>query len=120
MSILGVIVRTRPEDLSATEQALRDLPGTDVATPAGAADGRLVVVIEDTDQRPAAAVMAEIALWPRVLNTSLVYEYSGPDVAHTPVAVNAYTDWRTNLVDMAGQTAQPGRTTPDDPPATPD
>lgn len=120
MSILGVIVRTRPEDRVATEQALRALPGTDLAVPAGEADGRLVVVIEDTDQRPAAAVMAEIALWPQVLNTSLVYEYSGPDVAHTPVEAGAYTDWRTSLADMARQGVQPGGNAPDSPPAAPE
>ncbi|MEK8049260.1 chaperone NapD [Ideonella sp. DXS22W] len=102
MSILGVIVRTRPEDLAATEQALRALPGTDIAAPAGEADGRLVVVIEDTPARTAAAVMAEIALWPRVLNTSLVYEYSGPDVPHTAVELTGYTDWRNSLADGRG------------------
>lgn len=110
MSILGVIVRTRPEDLGATEQALRALPGTDLALPEGEADGRLVVVIEDTAERTAAAVMAEIALWPQVLNTSLVYEYSGPDVPHTETAgVNAYTDWRASLAQMAGRASPDGK-----------
>jgi nitrate reductase NapAB chaperone NapD len=105
MSILGVIVRTRPEDRLATEQALRALPGTDLATPAGEADGRLVVVIEDTAERAAAAVMAEIALWPQVLNTSLVYEYSGPDVPHSPAGPGEEIDWRTSLARMAGREA---------------
>lgn len=105
MSILGVIVRTRPEDIAATEAALRALPGTDVATPAGASDGRLVLVIEDSADRAAASVMAEIALWPQVLNTSLVYEYSGTDVPHTESGVTAYTDWRASLSDLAGRPA---------------
>lgn len=117
MSILGVIVRTRPEDLAATERALRALPGTDVATPAGAADGRLVLVIEDSAGRAAATVMAEIALWPQVLNTSLVYEYSGPDVPHTALGVDAYTDWRASLTELAGRTP-PGAVPPGDAPAT--
>ncbi|MBP6899318.1 MAG: chaperone NapD [Burkholderiaceae bacterium] len=105
MSILGVIVRVRPEHLPATEQALRELPGTDLALPVGAADGRLVVVIEDTEQRAAASLMAEIALWPQVLNTSLVYEYSGPDVPGAPEAVTQYTDWRASLKSLAGPQA---------------
>lgn len=112
MSILGVIVRTRPEDLVATEAALRGLPGTDVATPAGAADGRLVLVIEDSAERAAASVMAEIALWPQVLNTSLVYEYSGADVPHTEAGVTAYTDWRASLSDLAGRPAKGSTSAP--------
>ena len=79
MSILGVVVRTHPANVGEIEQALRLLPGVDLAERADAADGRLVLVIEDSAERAAAAVMAEIALWPKVLNTSLVYEYSGPD-----------------------------------------
>lgn len=100
MSILGVIVRTRVEDLADTEAALRALPGVDVAQSA-IADGRLVIVIEDSAERAAAATMAEIALWPRVLNTSLVYEYSGPDVPSRAQAVEGYTDWRSSLSDLA-------------------
>ncbi|MBL0090457.1 MAG: hypothetical protein IPP44_28635 [Ideonella sp.] len=45
--------------------------------------------------------MAEIAMWPEVLNTSLVYEYSGPDAPSTSTPVEAYTDWRSSLSDMA-------------------
>lgn len=84
MSILGVIVRTRLEDLPEVEAALRALPGVEVAERADDADGRLVIVIEDTAGQAAATLMAEIALWPRVLGTSLVYEYSGPDAAPLP------------------------------------
>ena len=97
MSILGLIVRTRPEDLDAVEQALRALPGCDVAQRSDAADGRLVLVIEDTPARAAAAVMGEIALWPQVLNTSLVYEYSGPEAPAPDEGVHSFTDWRASL-----------------------
>lgn len=100
MSILGVIVRTRVDDLAGTEAALRALQGVEVAQ-ALVADGRLVIVIEDTAERPAASVMAEIALWPQVLNTSLVYEYSGPDAPATTEAVEHYADWRSSLGDLA-------------------
>lgn len=102
MSILGVIVRTRTEDLDAVEQALRDLPGTDVARRSDPADGRLVLVIEDSAERAAAAVMAEIATWPLVLNTSLVYEYSGPEAPAAGAEVQGYADWRSSLAGSGG------------------
>ncbi|MBL0090475.1 MAG: chaperone NapD [Ideonella sp.] len=105
MSILGIVVRARAADLPAVEAALRQLPGLEIAerqTGAGSPeDGRLVVVVEDTPERAAAATMAEIAMWPEVLNTSLVYEYSGPDAPSTSTPVEAYTDWRSSLSDMA-------------------
>ncbi len=104
MSVLGVIVRCRMADLATVEQALRRLPGVDIAErPAGEADGRFVVVIEDTPERAAAASMAEVALWPQVLNTSLVYEYSGPDAPAQTTPVEQYTDWRSSLADLARQ-----------------
>lgn len=105
MSILGIVVRARSTDLAAVEAALRGLPGVEIAQregPAGAPeDGRLVIVVEDTPDRAAAAVMAEIALWPLVLNTSLVYEYSGPDAPSSATPVEQYADWRSSLNDLA-------------------
>ncbi len=101
MSILGVIVRTRPEDLAEVEQALRGLPGTDVAEREDSGDGRLVLIIEDSAERAASAVMAEIASWPRVLNTSLVYEYSGVDSPAPDAGIQGYADWRNSLADGA-------------------
>ena len=106
MSILGVIVRIRPVDVDRTEQQLRQLPGVDVAQRPDPPDGRLVIVIEDSAQRAAAAVMAEIALWPQVLNTSLVYEYSGEDSPAPGDGVQAYADWRSSLSDLAGKNRQ--------------
>jgi periplasmic nitrate reductase NapD len=106
MSILGVIVRTRLEDVARTEQQLRQLPGVDIAQRPDRPDGRLVIVIEDNADRAAAAVMAEIAVWPQVLNTSLVYEYSGPDSPPPGDGVQAYTDWRASLSDEAGRKRQ--------------
>jgi hypothetical protein len=68
---------------------------------AAAPDGRSVLVIEDTPERAAAATMAEIALWPEVLNTSLVYEYSGEGSPAPNEAPNDYTAWRSSLRDLA-------------------
>lgn len=102
MSILGVIVRSRPEAMASIEARLRACPGVDVADLAAAADGRLVIVIEDTDRSTAAATLGAIALWPDVLNTALVYEYSGPD-SPAPDDTVDYRDWRRGLVaDAAG------------------
>jgi nitrate reductase NapD len=106
MSILGVIVRARPADLPALSTALLALPGLELAASL-LADGRLVVVIEDTPERAASAVMAEIALWPQVLNTSLVYEYSGPDAPAPEAPMLAYADWRNSLSDRDKPTRQP-------------
>ena len=97
MSILGVIVRSHPDTVAAIDQRLRGLPGVDVADRAGVPDGRLVIVIEDSDTTTAAATLGAIALWPEVLNTSLVYEYSGPD-SPPPDGVEAYVDWRRSLI----------------------
>ena len=44
----------------------------------------------------AAAIMGAIALWPEVMNTSLVWEYSGPE-SPAPDAVAGYADWRQSL-----------------------
>lgn len=106
MSILGVIVRARPADLPALSLALLALPGLELADNL-VADGRLVVVIEDTPERAASAVMAEIALWPQVLNTSLVYEYSGPDAPAPEAPLQAYADWRNSLSDRDRPPRQP-------------
>lgn len=101
MSILGVVLRARPEDLSAIEAALRERPGVDIAQRAvdasgeAGSDGRLVLVIEDTAEHAASATLGEIAGWPRVLNASLVYEYSGPE--SPAAAVEGFTDWRASL-----------------------
>ena len=74
MSVLGVIVRARPTDRQSVAERLRALPGADLALDPG--DGRMVLVLEDTPGRSAAESLSEIALWPQVLNTSLVYEHS--------------------------------------------
>lgn len=93
MSVLGAAVRTRPEHLAALLESLQEQPGVDVAINPG--DGRLVLVIEDAAQ-PAAATLAAVALWPDVLNVSLVFEYSGPD-APAPDTVTDYRAWRGSL-----------------------
>ena len=95
MSILGVIVRSRAADAAALRERLAALPGVDVALDPG--DGRLILVMEDAAGGTAAARLGEIALWPTVINTSLVYEYSGPDLPDAQAGVADYSDWRSSL-----------------------
>lgn len=111
MSILGAVLRVLPTHLPEITAALAECPGLDIALNPG--DGRLVLVIEDTDTQPAAQTFAAISLLPKVLNASLVYEYSGPDVVNASDAFDArYQSWRTTLSQMAdgqvlGPTAAP-------------
>ncbi len=95
MTILGVIVRTRPEATEAVRAQLRARPGVDIAADPG--DGRLILVIDDCEAHSAPATLGELATWPQVINTSLVYEYSGPDSPATAPALDAYQDWREGL-----------------------
>ena len=98
MSILGVILRSRVGDVAAVSRRLAQMPGVDIAINPG--DGRLILVIEDTPGRPAATSLAEFALWPLVLNTSLVYEYSGPDLPDQEAGVTGYAAWRESLTTL--------------------
>lgn len=97
MSILGAVVRVRPEHLPSIKFRLESLPGVETSLDPG--DGRLVLVMEDLadDQVPpaltsAAATLTAIASWPEVLSTSLVYEYSGPDAP--PLVTDDMSDFR--------------------------
>lgn len=95
MTILGVIVRTRPGATEEVREKLRARPGVDIAADPG--DGRLILVVEDSETHTAPATLGELATWPQVINTSLVYEYSGPDSPPAGPALDAYQDWRAGL-----------------------
>jgi nitrate reductase NapAB chaperone NapD len=101
MSILGVVVRTRPGDAPAVQRRLRALPGLDVA---GCAGGRFVVVLEDTERASAAQTLTQITQLAEVINTSLVYEYSGPDAPAPDGDAIDFKSWRGS--------PQPGRAAP--------
>lgn len=102
MPILGAIVRTHPETTSAVRARLAARSGVDIAADPG--DGRLILVIEDAEAS-AAATLGEISTWGEVLNTSLVYEYSGPDAPGAGGEVEAYTDWRDGLARLVRRDA---------------
>jgi periplasmic nitrate reductase NapD len=103
MSILGVIVRTRAEHATEVRAQLAALPGLDVAAGDG---GRWVVVIEDTDHGSAAETMARVTQLPRVLNTSLVYEYSGPDAPAPDAGHHDYRAWRRSATPSSDDEGQ--------------
>ena len=95
MSILGIVVRTRPADLAPVAQRLAALPGAELAPDAG--DGRLALVLEDVPEaaRSAAQHLADVASWPDVLGASLVWEYSGPDAPDPPgQQLSDFRAWR--------------------------
>ena len=96
MSILGVVLRTRPEHALPLLQRLAQQPGVEVTHNPG--DGRLVLVIEDAAERSAAATLGALALWPEVLSSSLVYEYSGDDAPPPPS--HWQPGWRTALHEL--------------------
>lgn len=99
MSILGAVLRTHPAQLEPVLTRLKSLPGVDISLNPG--DGRLVLVLEDTldaagQPVSAAATLADMAMWPDVLSTSLVYEYSGPDApAIAQRDMSDYSLWRS-------------------------
>ncbi len=95
MSILGVVLRLRPQDLSSVSERLASLPGVELTH--RAEEGRLVLVMEDCEQTSAAAQLGAIALWPEILGTSLVYEYSGPDAPAPATHHEPEQGWRTRL-----------------------
>lgn len=92
MSVLGVVARTHPQHLPALVPVLMALEGVDLVANPG--DGRLVLVLEDVPERSAAARLGELALWPELMATTLVYEYSGPD---SPSPHAEATDWRADM-----------------------
>jgi nitrate reductase NapAB chaperone NapD len=101
MSILGSVLRVKAEKLPQILSALNTTEGVDVAVNPG--DGRLVLILEDTQTSGAAQTFAAISLFPEVLSASLVYEYSGPDVVNVDADEDntRYQSWRTTMAQMA-------------------
>jgi nitrate reductase NapAB chaperone NapD len=93
VSILGVIVRAQPAHADAVQCALRDLPGLDIAAADG---GRFVVVIEDSADANAGDTLTRITRLERVIATSLVYEYSGPDAPAPDGTAIDFKAWRSH------------------------
>ena len=103
MSILGIVIRVRPIELSTVRVRLAGTAGVDLGPDQG--DGRLAAVIESTAAQPAATTMGEIAQWPEVINLSLVYEHSEPESALAPTSLD-FRAWRGDVGDFARRQAQ--------------
>ena len=94
-------MRVNAEKLHQILSVLNTTEGVDVAMNPG--DGRLVLILEDTQTTGAAQTFAAISLFPEVLSASLVYEYSGPDVVNVDADEDntRYQSWRTTMAQMA-------------------
>ena len=101
MSIIGCVLGVNVEKLHQILSVLNTTEGVDVAMNPG--DGRLVLILEDTQTTGAAQTFAAISLFPEVLSASLVYEYSGPDVVNVDADEDntRYQSWRTTMAQMA-------------------
>lgn len=71
MNISGVIVHARPEQLAAVQEQLRQIVGVEVH--AATEDGRLVVTVEDADDRMMADSVMNLHNIPGVLSAAMVY-----------------------------------------------
>jgi nitrate reductase NapAB chaperone NapD len=110
MSVLGVVIRVRPEHLDEVKERLMRVPGVDLAPDAG--DGRLAATIESTALTPAATAMGDIAQWPRVMNLSLVFEHSDAEPAGPESADFDFRAWRGSVGDFARRQAQASNPSP--------
>lgn len=71
MNISGVIVRARPENLAAVRARLAAIAGVEVH--AATDDGRLIVTVEEADDRLLADAVLGLNNVPGVLAASMVY-----------------------------------------------
>ncbi len=77
MNICSVVVHTRPEQLDAVQDRLKEMPGVEIH--GGSEEGKLIVTVEDTDTSMAADTMMAFNDVNGVLNTILVYHYGGDE-----------------------------------------
>ena len=71
MNISGVIVHARPERVTDVEHALTAMTGVEVH--AATDDGRLIVTVEDDDDRMLADTVMSLHNVPGVLSAAMVY-----------------------------------------------
>ncbi|HET9699882.1 MAG TPA: chaperone NapD [Burkholderiales bacterium] len=74
INISGVLVHARPESAEAVRARLMQLPGVEVH--AVSPDGRLVVTVENADDREMADTFERVQALPDVLSASLIYHHS--------------------------------------------
>ncbi|TRD23246.1 chaperone NapD [Palleronia caenipelagi] len=88
MNICGCLVHAAPGTVTETRARLEAMPGAEVH--AESEDGRLVVVVEDMDDRKASDTIMEMHQIPGVLSVTLNYHHfedlSQRDTARGPQA----------------------------------
>lgn len=73
MNICGCLVHVVPESMAALRPVVEAVEGVEVH--AAAEDGRLVVVVEDTDTRLASETIMELHQIPGVISLALTYHH---------------------------------------------
>ena len=72
LNICGCLVHTRPEKAESISEAIEALPGCDVHA---IENGRIVVTVEDTDEKLASDQIMELHQIPGVLTVTLTYHH---------------------------------------------
>jgi periplasmic nitrate reductase NapD len=73
MSICSLVVRARPENLTAVSDTLANMEGVEIHASSEA--GKLVVTIDHPEREVCSRTMMEMQNIPGVLSSSLIYEY---------------------------------------------
>lgn len=71
--VVGLVVRARPERLAALRDAIEAIPAAEVHA---AADGRLVVTLEDSPQLSVSEALVRVQQLDHVICVTLAYEHS--------------------------------------------
>ncbi len=81
MSISGLVVHSTPEKAPGVKTQLTDIPGVEVH--AAMEDGRMVVTVDQLDDKASADILFKIKDLEGVVDAALVYNYfdQGPDSA---------------------------------------
>ncbi len=87
MGIYSVVIHTRPENLQSVSDRLKVIGGVEVH---GTSDkGKLVVSLEHPERGYCSETLMSFHNIPGVLNSSLIYEYSGDEAGlQEPVPEN--------------------------------
>jgi nitrate reductase NapD len=85
MNICGCLVLTAPHTLQQTLTAIQHTPGAEVH--AHTEDGRVVVVVEDTEERFASETIMQLHQIPGVISLTLTYHhFEEPEPSVSPPA----------------------------------
>ena len=80
LCISSLVVRTKPEALASVQAAIESIAETEI--PGKHEDGRLVVVIDATDNRRATDIITDIQNMADVLSATLIYQFDDQNEPH--------------------------------------